>query len=267
MASGPITSWQIDGGKMERVTDFILGGSKIAADSDCSHEIKRCLLLGRKAMTNLDSVFESRDITFFTNKGPSSQSYDFSSSHIWMWELDYKESWAPKNWCFWTVGLEKTLEIPLDCKEVKSVHPKGDESWLFIGRSDAKAETPILGVSMRRIDSLQKTLMLGGIEGGRRRGQEDEMAGWHHQYNGHEFEQAPGVGDRQGSLVCCSQWGHKESDMTERLNWTESLEGLMLKLSSNILATWWEELTHWKRPWGWDRLKAKGERGGRRWDG
>ena len=111
----------------------------MTADGDCSHEIKRRLLLGRKAMTNLDSILKSRDIT---NK--TSQSYDFSSSHVWMWELDYKESWALKNWCFWTLVLEKTLEIPLDCKEIQQVHPKGDQSWLFIGRTDAEVETPIL---------------------------------------------------------------------------------------------------------------------------
>ena len=113
MASSPITSWQIDGETVETVTDFIFLGSKITADGDCSHEIKRCLLLGRKTMTNLDSLLKSRDVTLPTNV-LSSQSYGFSSSHVWMWELDYKESWALKNWCFWTVVLGKTLESPLD---------------------------------------------------------------------------------------------------------------------------------------------------------
>ena len=115
MASGPITSWQIDGETVETVRDFILGGSKITADGDCSHEMKRCLLLGRKAMTNLDSILKSRH--YFTDKRLSSQSYGFSSSHVCMWELDYKEGWVLKNWCFWTVVLEKTLESPLDCRE------------------------------------------------------------------------------------------------------------------------------------------------------
>ena len=142
MASGPITSWQIDGKTMETVKVFIFLGSKITADGDCSHKIKRHLLLGRKAITNLDSMLKSRDITLLTKS--SSQSYDFSSSSVWMWELDYKESWVPKNWCFWTVMLEKTLESPLDCKEIKSVHPKGNQPWLFIGRTDAEAETPVL---------------------------------------------------------------------------------------------------------------------------
>ena len=125
-------------------------------------------------MTDLDSILKSRDIT---NKGPSSQSYGFSSSHVWMWELDYKESWAPKNWCFWTVVLEKTLESPLDWKEIQPIHPKGDQSWVFIGRTDVEAE------------------------------------------------------------------------------------------NSNTLATWCEELTHLKRAWCWERLKAGGEGDDREWDG
>ena len=123
MASGPITSWQIDGEALAKATDFIFLGSKITTDSDCSHEIKRCLLLGRKVMTNLDSHY-------FANKGPSSQGYGFSSSHVWMWEFDYKESWVPKNWhfCFWIVVLEKTLDSPLDCKELQPVNHKGSQS-------------------------------------------------------------------------------------------------------------------------------------------
>ena len=122
MASGPITSWQIDGETMETVIDFIFLGSKITADGDCSHEMERCLVFGRKVMTNLDSILKSRDIT---NKGLSSQSYGFSRSHVWMSELNHKEGWEPKNWCFQTVVLEKTLESPLDYKEIKSVNPKG----------------------------------------------------------------------------------------------------------------------------------------------
>ena len=141
MASGPITSWQIDGETLEAVTDFIFWSSKISADGDCSHEIKICLLLGRKVMTNLDSILKGRDIA---NKGPSSQSYGFYSSHIWMWELDNKEGWVPKNWCFWTAVLEKTLESPLDCKEIQPVHSKGNRSWIFIGRTDTEAEALIL---------------------------------------------------------------------------------------------------------------------------
>ena len=111
-------------------------------DRYCSHEIKRCLLLKRKAMTKLDSIWKSRD--YFVNKCPYSQSYGFSSSHIWMWGLDRKEEWVPKNWCFWTVVLEKTLASPLDCKEIKPVYPKGNQSWIFIIRTIVEGETPIL---------------------------------------------------------------------------------------------------------------------------
>ena len=132
MASGPITSWEIDGERVETVSDFIFGGSKITADGDCSHE---SLLLGRKVMTNLDSIFKSRDITLPTK-------VHLVKVMVLMWELDHKESWAPKNWCFWTVVSEKTLASPLDCKEIQPVHPKGDQSWIFIGRTDE--EVPIL---------------------------------------------------------------------------------------------------------------------------
>ena len=118
-------------------------------------------------MTNLDSILKSRH--YFADKGLYSQSCGFSNSHVWMWKLDHKESWALKNWCFWTVVLEKTLESPLDSKEIQPVHPKGNQTWIFIGRNDAKAETPIFGHLMHRTDSFEKTLMLGIIEGGRRR--------------------------------------------------------------------------------------------------
>ena len=138
--SGHIISRQIDGEKLETVTNFILLGSKINMDSDCSHKIKRHLLLGRKPMTNLDWVLKSRDITL--PRGPYSESYGFSSSHVWMWELGHKESWALKNWCFCTVMLEKILECLLDCKEIKPVNAKGNQSWIFIGRTDVEA--PIL---------------------------------------------------------------------------------------------------------------------------
>ena len=148
IASGPITSWQIDGETVKTVTDFILGVSKITADGDCSHEIKRRLLLGRKEHRKViyDQPIQhiKKQRHYFANKDSSSQSYGFSSSHVWMWELDYKESWAPKNWCFWTVVLVKTLETPLHCKEIQPVHPKGYQFWIFIGRTDAEAETPIL---------------------------------------------------------------------------------------------------------------------------
>ena len=139
----PITSMANRCGKVETVTDFIFLGSKIIADGDCSYEIKRLFLLGRKALTNLDSILKSKR-HYFADKGPSSQSYGFSSSHVWMWELDCDECWVPKNWCFWTVVLEKTLESPLDCKEIQPVHLKRNQSWIFTGRTDAEAETQIL---------------------------------------------------------------------------------------------------------------------------
>ena len=128
---------------MEALRDFIFLGSKITVDGDSSHKFKRCLLFGRKVMTNLDNILKSRDITLPT-KVRLVKAMVFPSSHVWMWELDYKKSWALKNWCFWTVVLEKTLESPLDCKEVQPVHPKGNQSWIFIGRTDAEAEIPIL---------------------------------------------------------------------------------------------------------------------------
>ena len=168
MASGPITSWQTDG---ETVSDFILGGSKITADGDGSHEIKRRLFLGRKAMTNLDSILKSRDITLPT-KACLVKAMVFSNSHVWMWELEYKESWALKNWCFPTVVPEKTLESPLDCKEIKSVNPKGNQPWIFTGRTDAELKLQYIGHLMERADSLEKTLMLGKIKGRRRRGRQ-----------------------------------------------------------------------------------------------
>ena len=269
---------------MGTVTDFIFLGSRITEDGDCSHEFKRCLLLGRKA--NLDSILKSRDIT---KKDLYSQGYGFSNSHVWMWELDHKESWALKNWCFWTVVLEKTLESPLDCKEIKLVNPKGDQSKYsleglmlrltlqyfgdLMRRADSLEKTLTLGTIegrrrrgwqrmrwldgitdsmdvslselqemvidreawhaathgvakcwtwlsdwtelMWRSDSFEKTLMLGKIEGGIRRGQ--QRMKWLDGITGHEFEQAPGIVDGQGSLACCSPWGRKESDMTERL--------------------------------------------------
>jgi len=158
---------------METVRDFIYGGSKITADGDFSHEIKRWLLLGRKVMTNLDSIFKSRDITLLAKV--CLVKLWFSSRRVWMWQLDYKESWALKNWCFWTVMLEKTLESPLDCMEIQPVHPKGNQSWKF--------------------------------------------KDW------------------------CWSWNY------------------------NTLAIWWEELTHLKRPWCWERLQAGGEGDNSGWHG
>ena len=175
MASVLITSWEIDGETVKTVADFIFLGSKFTAECDCSHEIKRHLLLGRKVTNNLDSILKSRNIALSTKVRPVKAV--FSGSHVWMWELDCEEGWVSKNWCFWTVVLKKTLESPLDCKEIQPVHPKGDQSWVFIERIDAES------------------------------------------------------------------W------------------------NSNTLATWCEELTHWKRPWCWEGLGAEGEGDDRGWDG
>ena len=174
----------------------------------------------RKVMTNLDSILKSRDIALPT-KVCLVKAIVFSSSHVWMWELNYKESWAPKNWCFWTVVLEKTLESPLDCKEIKPVHPKGNQSWIFIGRTDAKAETPILWPLDKKNWLTRKDADAGKDWRQEEKGtMEDEMVGWHHRLNGRGFGWTLGVGDGQGSLVCCSPWCHKESDSNEQLNRT-----------------------------------------------
>ena len=150
------------------------------------------------------------------------QRYGFSRSHVWLWELGYKESWALKNWCFWTVVLEKTLESPLDCKEIQPVHPKGDQSWIFIGRTDAEAEAPILWPPDAKNWLIRKDPDAGKDWRQEEKGMtEDEMVGWHHRLNRHEFEQTLGDGEGQGSLECCTPWGHKDSDMTEWLNWNE----------------------------------------------
>jgi len=139
-----------------------------------------------------------------------------------MWELDYKKSWAPKNWCFWTVVLEKTLESPLDCKEIQPVHPKGDRSWVFIGRAYVEAETLILWPPDAKSWLIWKDPDAGKDWGQEEKGTtEDEMVGWHHRLNGHGFGWNPGFGDAQGGLVCWGSWGRKESDTTERLNWTD----------------------------------------------
>ena len=164
------------------------GGSKITVDDDCSHEIKRHLLLGRKAMTNLDSMLKKQR-RYFADQGPSSQSYGFTSSYVWMWELDYKESWVPKNWCFWTVVLEKTLESPLDLKEIKPVNPKGNQSWIVIGRNDAEAQTPIVWPPDLKNWIIGKDPDAGKYWRQEEKGMTvDEMLGWHHWLNGHEFE-------------------------------------------------------------------------------
>ena len=167
---------------------------------------------------------------YFANKRLSSQSYGFSSSHVWIWKLYHKEGWALKNWCFWTVVLEKILENPLDCKEILPVHPKGNQSWMFIWKTDAEAEAPILWPS-----DVKSQLIGRDPDSGKDRRQEekgtteDEMVGWHHRLNGHETEQALGDGEGQGGLMWFSPWGCKELDTTERL-------------TSNSFSQTWENL-------------------------
>ena len=187
MASGPITSWEIGGETVETVSDFIFGGSKITADGDCSHEIKRHLLLGRKVMTNLDSILKSRDITLPTK-------VRLIKAMVFPVVMYGCESWTVKkaehlkNWCFWTVVLEKTLESLLDCKEIQPVHPKEDQSWVFIGRTDAEAETPILWPPHAKSWLIGKDPDAGRGWGQEETGTtEDEMTGWHHWLDGHGF--------------------------------------------------------------------------------
>ena len=188
MASSPITSWEIDGETVETVSDFILWGLQNHCRWWLQPWNKKTLTLWKKSYEkSRQHIFLKRH--YFPIKGPSSQGYGFSSGHVWMWELDYKESWVLKNWCFWTVVLEKTLEIPLDCKEIQPVHPKGNRSWIFIGRTDVEAETPILWPP-----DVKNWLIWKDPDAGKDLRQEekgtteDEMVGWHHPLNGHEFE-------------------------------------------------------------------------------
>ena len=217
IASGPITSWKIDGETVETVTDFNFWAPKSLQMVTAAMKLKDACSLEEKLWPTQTAYLKAE--TLFANKDPSSQGYGFSSSHVWMWGLDYKESWAPKNCCFWTVVLEKTLESPLNCKEIKPVNPKGNQSWIFIGRTNAKAETPILW-----LPDVKNWLICKDPDAGKDWRQEkkgttgDEMVGWHHWLDVHEFEQATEVGGGQGRLACCSPWGSKDLDTTEQLN-------------------------------------------------
>ena len=171
-------------------------------------------------------MLKSRDIILPT-KVHLVKAMIFSSCRVWMWELDYKQSWAQKNWCFWTVVLEKTLQSPLDCKEIQPVHSKGNQSWIFIGRTDAEVETPILWPPDVKNWLIWKDPDTGKDWRQEKGTTEDEMVGWHHWLNGHGFEWTLGVGDGQGGLACCSSWGSKESDMTEQ-RWPELLNYLAM---------------------------------------
>ena len=227
MASGPITSWETDRETVETLSDFIFLGSKITADGDGSHEIKRGLLLGRKVMTNLDSIFKSRDITLPTKVHLVKAMvfpvvmYGCESWTVKKAErrrIDAFERWAPKNWCFWTVVLEKTLESPLDCKEIQLDNPKGNQSRIFIGGTDAEAEAPILWPSDVKSWLIWKDPDAGKDWRQEEKGTtEDKMGWWHHWLNGHEFEEALRDGEGQGSLLCCSSCAAKSQ--TWLSNW------------------------------------------------
>ena len=216
-------------GKNVRGSDFIFLGYKITADSDYSHEIKRRLLLGRKAMTNLDSVLKSRENTL-TTKVRLVKAMVFPVVMYGCENLDHKDSWALKNWCFWTVVLEKTLESPLDCKEIKPVNPKENQLWILLEGLMLKLH--YFRHLMWRTDSLEKTLMLGKIEGRRRRGDRewDGLVGWYHWLSEHEFEQSRGDSEGQGGLSCCSPWDPESQ--TQLSNWTTAMWVLEIKLPS-----------------------------------
>ena len=204
-------------------------------DCDCSHEIKRCFLLRRKAMINLDSMLKSRAITLPT-KVRIVKAMVFPVVRYGYKRWTIKKSWVQKNWCFWTVVLEKTLESPLDCKEIQPVHSGGDQPWDFFGRNDVKAETPVLWPPHGKRWLIGKDFEAGRDWGQEEKGTtEDEIAGWHHSLYGHESEWTPGVGDGQGGLVCCDSWGCRKSDTTERLNWTEPLTNAISKMTEWFL--------------------------------
>ena len=199
---------------METVTDFIFLGSKITADGDCSHEIKDICSLEEKLWQHI-----KKQRHYFADKDPPTQSYGFSNSHVWMWDLDRKKSWAPKNWCFWTAVLEKTLERSLDCKEIPPVLPKGNQSWIFIGRTDVEIETLLLWPPDLKNWLIGKDPDAGKDWRQEEKGTtEDEMVWWHYQFNGHEFEQAPGVGDREAWYAAVHRVAKGRTWLS---NWTE----------------------------------------------
>ena len=207
MASSPITSCQTEGKKWKQWQIFFSWALKSLWTVTAAMKLKD---VPWKESYDKPRQHIKKQRHNFADKGPSSQSYGFSSSHVWMWELDHKEGWAPQNGCFWTVVLEKTLESPLDCKEIQPVHPKGDQSWIFIGRTDVKVEAPILWPSDAESWLTGKDPDAGKDWRQEEKGiTEDEMVGWHHWLNGQEFEQAPGDGEGQGSPVCCSPWGRR----------------------------------------------------------
>ena len=218
-ASSSITSWQIDGETVETVADFIFLGSKITADDDCSHEIKRCLLLGRKVMTILDSILKIRDITLSTKVHlVKAIVFPVVMYGCESWTVKKAEHWridAFELWCW-----RRLLRVPWTARRSNQSHPKGDQSWVFIGRTDVEAETPVLWPPDTKSWLTGKDPDAGKDWGQEEKGtKEDEMVGWHHRLKGHGFGWTVGAGDGQGGLACYSSWGCKESDTTEWLNW------------------------------------------------
>ena len=209
---------------MDTVADFIFLGSQITADGDCSHEIKKTLTPWKESYDQpRQHVKKQRH--YFVNKDASSQGYGFSSGHVWMWELEYKESWTLKNWCFWTVVLENILRLPWTTRRsnqsiLKEISPGCSLEGLML-----KLELPIHWPPDAKSWLIWKDRDAGKDWGQEEKGTiEDEMVGWHHQLNGHGFGWTSGVDDGQGGLACCGSWGHKDSDVTEQLNWTDSRE-------------------------------------------
>ena len=229
-----MTSWQIDGETMEKMTDFIFLGSKITADGDCSHLIKRCLLLGRKALTNLDRILKNREITLPTK-------VHIIKAVVFLVVIHGCESWTVKKvehhridafelWCW------RTLESPLDSREIKSLNPEGNQPWIFVGRTDAETEAPVLWPPDAKSWLIEKDPDSGKDWKQEKKGMtEDEMVGWHHWPNEHESEQAPGDGEGQRSLECCSPWDHKELDTTERPNSNDNIKWGVTKSKLKIL--------------------------------
>ena len=240
MTSGPITLWWIDRETMETVTDFIILGSKITAEDDCNSEIKRCLLLGRKAMTNLDSMLKNRDMTLWTK-------VCIIKAIVFPVVMYQYESWTIKKAECWRMmllncGVGEDSWESLGLQGIQPVNPKGNQSWIFTGRTDAKTEAPVLWPP-----NVKSWVIWKDPDAGKHWRQEeigmteDEMVGWHNLLNGHEFKQALGDHEGQGSLAWCSPWGHRESDMTEQLNnnnnQTQMLE--VIKMGKLCHCRWW----------------------------
>ena len=250
MASGPITSWQIDGETMEQWQTLFWRAPKSLQMVIAAMKLKDACSWKKSYDQFRQHIKKQRH--YFANKGLSSQSYGFSSSHAWIWELNSKESWVLKNWCFWTMVLEKTLESRLDCKEIQWGHPKGNQSWI-IGRTDVEAETPILWPPDAKSWLIWKDPEAGTDRRSEEKGTiEAEMVGWHHWHNGHESEEALGVGD--GQLACCSPWGHKVSDTRYGRQPTKQEPHLLvcalwhrspLTVSSNDLCSNWYNTALW----------------------